>query len=221
MAIGSGQVSLGDIATEYGGDEPHALSEYYDKGNAPGSGEVQIHADFQGTSNTTTTYFVVIAGGGGGGTLAAGAGGAGGYRSAWNSETSGGGASAQSALALTPGTQYTVTVGGGGGAGQNGGSGSASSIAGSGITTVSTTGGGGGSGGHHPNNGGGEVVLGVRALQAVQVEEVVVHNMATHMEMVAVPQALQVKVMLVAMEHPMEIQAAVAVVALAQLEVLM
>jgi hypothetical protein len=66
-----------------------------------------------------------------------------------------------------------------------------------------------------------QVVLGVRALQAVQVEEVVVHNMATHMEMVAVPQALQVKVMLVAMEHPMEIQAAVAVVALAQLEVLM
>ena len=66
-----------------------------------------------------------------------------------------------------------------------------------------------------------QVVLGVRVLQAVQVEEVVVHNMTTHMEMVAVPQALQVKVMLVAMEHPMEIQAAVAVVVLAQLEVLM
>lgn len=52
MALGTGQLSLGDIAGEYGGSAPHALSEYYDKGNAPGSGEIQIHADFQGTSNT-------------------------------------------------------------------------------------------------------------------------------------------------------------------------
>ena len=51
MAIGTGQVSLGDIADEYGGSAPHALSEYYDKGNAPGSGEIQIHADFNGTAN--------------------------------------------------------------------------------------------------------------------------------------------------------------------------
>ena len=51
MALGTGQLSLGDIAGEYGGSAPHALSEYYSKGNAPGSGEIQIHADFQGTSN--------------------------------------------------------------------------------------------------------------------------------------------------------------------------
>ena len=51
MALGTGQLSLGDIAGEYGGSAPHALSEYYDKGNAPGSGEIQLHADFQGTSN--------------------------------------------------------------------------------------------------------------------------------------------------------------------------
>ena len=54
MPIGSGQVSLGDIAAEFGGSEPHALSEYYDKGNAPGSGEIQIHADFQGTADNFT-----------------------------------------------------------------------------------------------------------------------------------------------------------------------
>ena len=51
MALGTGQLSLGDIAGEYGGSAPHALSEYYSKGNAPGSGEIQVHADFQGTSN--------------------------------------------------------------------------------------------------------------------------------------------------------------------------
>ena len=51
MALGTGQLSLGDIAGEYGGSAPHALSEYYDKGNAPGSGEIQIHADFNGTAN--------------------------------------------------------------------------------------------------------------------------------------------------------------------------
>ena len=42
LASSGNQLSLGDIAEEYGGDAPHALSEYYNKGNAPGSGEVQI-----------------------------------------------------------------------------------------------------------------------------------------------------------------------------------
>ena len=54
MALGSGQLSLADIAGEYGGSEPHALSEYYNKGNAPGSGEIELHTDFQGTSNLFT-----------------------------------------------------------------------------------------------------------------------------------------------------------------------
>ena len=53
MAIpGSGQVSLGDIATEFGGDVPHALSEYHGKHNAPASGEIQIAADFYGGDNS-------------------------------------------------------------------------------------------------------------------------------------------------------------------------
>ena len=51
MAVGTGQVSLGDIQTEYGGSNPIAIREYYDKGNAPGSGEIHIRADFQRTSN--------------------------------------------------------------------------------------------------------------------------------------------------------------------------
>jgi hypothetical protein len=52
MALtGSGQISLGDIAGEFGGSAPHALSEYHDTGNAPASGEIQLAADFYGTSN--------------------------------------------------------------------------------------------------------------------------------------------------------------------------
>ena len=49
----SGQISLNDIATEFGGTAPHALSEYYGDGNAPASGEIQIGADFYGTSAVT------------------------------------------------------------------------------------------------------------------------------------------------------------------------
>ena len=60
MAVPTGQVSIQDIVDEYGGSAPHALSEYYDKGNAPGSGEIQVHADFQGTSN----YVAISASGG-------------------------------------------------------------------------------------------------------------------------------------------------------------
>ena len=69
MAIeSSGAISLGttagtdrSISAEFGGDVPHSLSEYYDKGNAPSSGEIQMGADFHGTSDmqsstgTTTT----------------------------------------------------------------------------------------------------------------------------------------------------------------------
>ena len=51
--VSSGQISLNDIATEYGGSAPHNLSEYYDKGNAPASGEIQMGADFHGTSPYT------------------------------------------------------------------------------------------------------------------------------------------------------------------------
>ena len=61
--------------------------------------------------------YLVIAGGGGGGGYRGGGGGAGGYRSSWNSETSGGGGSSETALSLTAGTDYTVTIGAGGAGG--------------------------------------------------------------------------------------------------------
>ena len=58
MALtGSGQISIGDIAGEFGGSAPHALSEYYDKGNAPASGEIQVAADFYGTANAQTLTY--------------------------------------------------------------------------------------------------------------------------------------------------------------------
>jgi hypothetical protein len=64
--------------------------------------------------NTYTVDYLVIAGGGGGGGDFGGGGGAGGYRHSWNSEASGGGSSSETALAVAPSTQYTVTVGAGG-----------------------------------------------------------------------------------------------------------
>jgi|VirMetMinimDraft_7_1064189.scaffolds.fasta_scaffold36075_2 hypothetical protein len=48
----SGAISLSNIQTEFGGTNPIGLSEYYSKGNAPASGEIQLAADFYGTSNT-------------------------------------------------------------------------------------------------------------------------------------------------------------------------
>jgi hypothetical protein len=109
------------------------------------------------------TEYLVIAGGGGGGHFntgaGAGGGGAGGYRSSVPGESSGGGASAESRLAVTAGTSYTVTVGAGGAGGQqSNGTQGADSVFG-GITSIgggfgargnnagSSTGGTGGSGG--------------------------------------------------------------------------
>ena len=51
----SGQLTLGEIAAEFGGSVPHALSEYYDKGNAPASGEINI-SDFHGTSDAPAAF---------------------------------------------------------------------------------------------------------------------------------------------------------------------
>ena len=63
MALqGSGQISLGDIATEFGGSQPHALSEYYGKGNAPGSGQIRMANDFYGTSNFSYSGLLDYAG---------------------------------------------------------------------------------------------------------------------------------------------------------------
>jgi len=103
-----------------------------------------------------TTSFLVVAGGGSGGYDQGGAGGAGGYRSSYNSEASGGGGSAESALTLTQGTTYTITVGAGGAAVTStpsiGLNGVDSSISGSDITDITSVGGGGGGQGS-PNAG--------------------------------------------------------------------
>lgn len=48
----SGQISLANIATEFGGSAPHALSEYYGAASGvPSSGEIKLATDFYGTSN--------------------------------------------------------------------------------------------------------------------------------------------------------------------------
>ncbi len=101
-------------------------------------------------------YLVVAGGGGAGGSQsgysAGGGGGAGGYRNTYNSETSGGGGSSETALTLTPSTQYTVTVGAGG---TGGVAGSSAGVQGSNsvFSTITSTGGGkGGSAGAFGTN---------------------------------------------------------------------
>jgi len=101
------------------------------------------------TPQSVTADFLVIAGGGGAGSDRGGGAGAGGYRNSFNNETSGGGGSSETALSLTPGTTYTITIGAGG-VGQSGGpshstdaaQGNTSSITGSDITDITTVGGG-------------------------------------------------------------------------------
>ena len=58
--VSSGAISLGttagtnrSISAEFGGTEPHSLSEYYNKGNAPASGAISMADDFYGTSNVS------------------------------------------------------------------------------------------------------------------------------------------------------------------------
>ncbi len=103
-----------------------------------------------------TANYLILAGGGGGGGVLDGGGGAGGYRTSWGTGTdgtggnSGGLSSLETALTVTSGTAYSITVGQGGegGLGWNAGvnmaghPGRTSSISGSDITTVTTTGGG-------------------------------------------------------------------------------
>lgn len=85
--------------------------------------------------------FLVIAGGGGGGMAG---GGAGGYRT--SAGTSGANSSAESALTLSAGTSYTVTVGAGGTAGNSGASPQGGNGGNSVFSTITSTGGGGGGG---------------------------------------------------------------------------
>lgn len=119
-------------------------------------GTTEIMNVYKGTTSVfQSTYsadFLVVAGGGGGAnginsSDPGGAGGAGGLRTSYGSN-SGGGASAESALTLTPGTVYTITVGYGGNlpprSSNHGSNGGPSSIVGSNITDITTFGGGGG-----------------------------------------------------------------------------
>jgi len=114
------------------------------------------------TPQPITVDFLVIAGGGGGSLFSGcGGSGAGGYRNSYNSESSGGGGSAESALGLTSGETYTITVGAGGSGAattsSQGNTGSNSSISGTGITTITSIGGGSGNEDGSPNgseNGG-------------------------------------------------------------------
>ena len=99
---------------------------------------------------TYSVDFLVVAGGGAGAQDTGGGGGAGGYRNSYNSESSGGSPGAsETALEMSPGTVYTITVGGGasanpGSPSRTGGSGDDSSISGSDITDIVSAGGGGG-----------------------------------------------------------------------------
>jgi hypothetical protein len=92
----------------------------------------------------TCDYLVVAGGGGGGGSANAGGGGAGGLRSTVTA--TGGGGALESALSVTSGTAYAITVGAGGAAGTgNYPSASKGTSGGNSIfSTITSTGGGGG-----------------------------------------------------------------------------
>lgn len=61
MAIANtGVIALTDIVAEFGGDAPHALSEYYGvAAGVPGSGTIRF-SDFYGTSSDISEGLTVI-----------------------------------------------------------------------------------------------------------------------------------------------------------------
>ena len=73
------------------------------------TGIFQILLAGAGGPSSVTVDYLVVAGGGSGAIRTGAGGGAGGYRT--SAGTSGGGASAESALTLSVGTAYTITVG--------------------------------------------------------------------------------------------------------------
>ena len=104
------------------------------QGWIPNSDDDSIDTQFNGSAE-----YLVVAGGGGGGNNDGGGGGAGGLLTNYGG----------SAITLTQGNTYTITVGGGGAgvSGENSGSdGENSVLSGTGITTVTAIGGGGGAG---------------------------------------------------------------------------
>ena len=64
----SGQIKLSELATEFGGSAPHSMSEYYaggtnvpsGTGSIPTSGEIQLAADFYGTSNYLASGTITV-----------------------------------------------------------------------------------------------------------------------------------------------------------------
>jgi len=59
MAIPTSKpLAMSTVQTEFGGSNPINLSEYYDLGNAPASGEITLWADFNGTSSEATVTSV-------------------------------------------------------------------------------------------------------------------------------------------------------------------
>ena len=111
------------------------------------------------TQQTIETDFLVVAGGGPGGGGYGGGGGAGGYRTSYGSgNISGGNSAVESALQLTPGETYTITVGSGGAGGYETPAPTAasnSSISGTGITTITSIAGGIGNGRRNTGTDGG------------------------------------------------------------------
>jgi hypothetical protein len=91
-------------------------------------------------------YLVIAGGGGGGGPGHYGGGAAGGYRT--SEGTSGGGASAESALTLSGGISYTLTVGAGSASHTNGNNSVFATVTSTGGGTGGSSGGSGGGNGH-------------------------------------------------------------------------
>lgn len=158
----SGSISLSQIQTEFGGSNPISINEYYKGGayvlttdnapNVPASGQIDFN-DFWGAGKSvapTSVEYLVVAGGAGGGygrsvnvfdsklgydvnvMVGGGGGGAGGYRTA-------------TGLAVSAGTNYTVTVGAGGSS-NSGDLASDRNGSNSVFSSITSTGGGGGGG---------------------------------------------------------------------------
>lgn len=146
---GVANASITNVAKATGGDSVYTDGTYwYHIFRSSGT--------FTPTQALTADYLVVAGGGAGGHWQnSGGGGGAGGLRCTVGA--TGGGGSLESAVALTNGTAYTVTVGAGGATAGSyqvaGAQGSNSSIAGSGLTTITSIGGGGGGSGFGNNNG--------------------------------------------------------------------
>lgn len=62
MAIPTSKpITLSTVQGEYGGSNPISMSEYRGKGNAPASGQIDLWADFNGTSNVVTYNQIMYA----------------------------------------------------------------------------------------------------------------------------------------------------------------